>query len=247
MPNNPQFSHFSLSGIDAPKFLTGQITCSVNKLNQHYQATAICNLKGRVHFGLWIAKVADAQFDIVLSSDCTKDFLAHIKKYGAFSKIEIGEVANIYPCVINDEATFNIDKNFNTAEQNNLWQKVSIANGNYWITADTQELFQPQELRLHQRGGVNYDKGCYLGQEVIARIYFKSAPKSFLHRIKANGSVPKFGTTIGEKNKIQVVNAIKVEAGFEALVIGRPDMIVGDNCLQILPLPKALQADVARH
>lgn len=247
MSNNPQFSHFSLSGIDAPKFLTGQITCSVDKLNQHYQATAICNLKGRVHFGLWIAKVADAQFDIVLSHDYTEDFIAHIKKYGAFSKIEIGEVADIYPCIIDDETTFSKDKNFDTDEQNNQWQIASIASGNYWITAATQALFQPQELRLHQRGGVDYDKGCYLGQEVIARIYFKSAPKSFLHRIKANGELPKFGTTVGEKGKIQVVSAVKIEAGFEALVIGRPDMIAEDNNLQSLPLPPALQEDVARH
>ena len=56
-----------------------------------------------------------------------------------------------------------------------LWQQQAIASGQAWIQAATATLFQPQELRLHQREGIHYDKGCYLGQEVIARLWFKAA------------------------------------------------------------------------
>lgn len=243
------FSHFLFSGVDASKFLKGQVSCSLDKLTDAYQATAISNLKGRVYFGIWLAKLAEEQYDIVVSSDCAEALQAHIKKFAAFSKVEIGEVADIYPCVMNDIATFTTDETYHTTEQQQNWQATSIATGNYWITADTQELFQPQELRLHQRGGVDYDKGCYLGQEVIARIYFKSAPKAYLHRVAGVGSMPSAGDGIGENGKIQVVNAItnnEEQDEYEALVVARPEMIEASG-LTVLPLPIALQEDVARH
>ena len=121
--------------------------------------------------------------------------------------------------------------------------QASLAIGNYWIVAATQGLFQPQELRLHQRGGMDYDKGCYLGQEVIARIYFKAAPKAFLHYVSGTGDVPAAGDKL---EKIQVVNAIADKSGFKALVVARPEHLA-DSELTILDLPPALQADVARQ
>ena len=153
----------------------------------------------------------------------------------------------IYPCVIDNVPTFGHQDDHNTPENIQAWMQSSIESGNYWIVAATQGEFQPQELRLHQRGGMDYDKGCYLGQEVIARIYFKSAPKAFLHYVKGT-SVQGSGTTpsAGEKlEKTQVVNAIATAEGFEALVVARPEYLT-ESELTVLTLPPALQADVAR-
>ncbi|BBI66074.1 hypothetical protein PKHYL_02650 [Psychrobacter sp. KH172YL61] len=50
----PQFSQLTIQGEDAEKFLQGQLTCDVTKLGLSYQAAAICNLKGRIEFGIWI-------------------------------------------------------------------------------------------------------------------------------------------------------------------------------------------------
>ena len=239
------FQQITLQGEDAEKFLQGQITCNVKKLGLSYQATAICNLKGRIDFGIWIKKPTEQTYEIVTSSDCMDSLQAHLKKYGAFSKFTSSEPIDIYPCVLestNDtEPTFSLDQSLANAKQ---WAEQSIATGNYWITADTQGQFQPQELRLHQRGGVDYDKGCYLGQEVIARIYFKAAPKAFLHLVSGTGDAPKAGESI---DKIQIVNAVAIsESEFKALVVARPEQIA-DSELQILPLPEALQAEVARE
>lgn len=239
----PTFEQITLQGDDAEKFLQGQITCNVKKLGLFYQATAICNLKGRIDFGIWIKKPTDKTYEIVISSDCMSSLQAHLKKYGAFSKFTTSEPMPIYPCVIEGEATFSLDDSLANPQE---WAKQSIDTGNYWITSDTQGLFQPQELRLHQRGGVDYDKGCYLGQEVIARIYFKAAPKAFLHLVAGTGDTPKAGDSM---DKIQVVNAIGCnndKQAFKALVVARPEQ-VADSELQILPLPEALQADVARE
>lgn len=239
------FAQFTLAGNDAEKFLQNQITCNVKKLHQHYQATSICNLKGRVQFGLWIKKSDNQTFQIVISDDCIENFQQHIKKYGAFSKISLSEPGQIFPTIKQDDqqnliATFS---NNTQTNQTDDWQKLSIATGNYWITRTTQELWQPQELRLHQRGGIDYDKGCYLGQEIIARLYFKASPKAWLHRISGKGNAPIAGEKI---DKISIVNAINTETGFEALVIAKPDDLNHTEFTE-LPLPIALQQPVQRH
>ena len=242
-----QFSQLSIQGEDAEKFLQGQLTCDVTKLGLSYQAAAIGNLKGRIEFGIWIKKQAEKHFDVVISADCAEAFQGHLKKFGAFSKFDTSAPTPIYPCVIDEVPTFSHQDDHNTSENIQAWMQSSIATGNYWIVAATQGEFQPQELRLHQRGGMDYDKGCYLGQEVIARIYFKSAPKAFLHYVKGT-SVKGSGTTpaAGEKlDKVQVVNAITTSEGFEALVVARPEQLV-ESSLTILDLPLALQVDVAR-
>ena len=243
----PTFQQITLEGQDAATFLQGQITCDVTKLGLSYQPTAIANLKGRIQFGIWIKKQDEKQFDIVASSDCMADLLAHLNKFGAFSKFTTSAAIDVYPCVLGDDSSS--EPTFSHSDEHcdpQAWMARSIATGNYWITAATAGLFQPQELRLHQRGGVDYDKGCYLGQEVIARIYFKAAPKAFLHRVSGAGSAPLAGDSL---DKIQVVNAITSpddSTRFEALVVARPEQIA-DSDLTLLQLPTALQASVARE
>lgn len=239
----PQFVQISLEGIDAEKFLQGQLTCDVTKLGLSYQAAAICNLKGRIDFGIWIKRHGENEFDIVISQDCAASLQAHLKKFGAFSKFTIKDPIDVYPCVLDGVPTFSQSRDYDNDEERHSWQAASIDSGNYWIVAATQGEFQPQELRLHQRGGMDYDKGCYLGQEVIARIYFKSAPKAFLHLIQGDGNVPAAGDKLGQ---IQAVNAIAIDNGFKALVVARPEHLEGSH-LTLLNLPENLQADVARQ
>ncbi|WP_084349639.1 CAF17-like 4Fe-4S cluster assembly/insertion protein YgfZ [Moraxella oblonga] len=220
------FTQFTLSGVDADKFLQGQLTASTTKITDQFLATAICNLKGRVAFGLWIKRVDDG-FDIVLSDDLADDFKAHIKKYGAFSKITLSDPAPIYPCVVDGLPTFLDDENDKDWVN---FAKISLTQGNYWLTKATAELFQPQELRLHQRGGVDYDKGCYLGQEIVARLWFKASPKAWLHLITQPNQL---------SDKIQVV----CQFDHQALVIARPDDLAD---VEILPMMNGLNESVAR-
>lgn len=213
------FCAFQLTGIDADKFLQGQLTINTQKVGDTFLPCAICNLKGRVAFGLWIKRVSDG-FLLVMASDLADSFKTHIKKYGAFSKIHLSDPTPIYPCVIDDLPSFSDNETDSDWEN---FAKTSLQTGNYWLTLRTAEQFQPQELRLHQRGGVDYDKGCYLGQEIVARLWFKSTPKAWLHRIALTNEASK------PNDKVQIV----CEFGGEALVVARPDALDGIQVLQI--------------
>lgn len=214
---------------DSEKFLQGQLTINTQKLTATPKACAICDLKGRVAFGLWVSR-QDQNFTLITHADCMDALVAHIKKFGAFSKFAIASPTPIYPCVAAGLPTF--CQKVPTSEQLHDWQKKSLEMGNYWISAQSQHLFQPQELRLHQRGGVDYDKGCYLGQEIVARLYFKAAPKAYLHRVLLNDEMTDINTAIGQKiGQGTIVNAIDNNGKTEALVVIKPDVVssIGDE------------------
>jgi len=233
------FTAFSLNGVDAQKFLQGQVTVHVERLalnESHY--TAICDLKGRIHFGLWIKKLNTESFELVTTHDQAEEFAKHIKKFGAFSKMKLEEIGSVFPTI------HGIQTEFSSNETDiYTWQIEAIKSGQAWISKITEHLFQPQELRLHQRDGVHFDKGCYLGQEIVARLWFKAKPKHWLHLIHAKGDLPAPATQLNKD--VEVVNSVNINDGYLALVIAKPTALE-ELGLDILDLPEALNGDVAR-
>lgn len=237
--SNLAFSSFTLNGVDAQKFLQGQVTLHVERLEENVtRYTAICDLKGRIHFGLWLTKLNPESFVIVTTQDQAEEFAKHIKKFGAFSKMKLEEAGQVFPTLQGDITTF-------TAETTDVaaWQVQAIEQGQAFITQATEHVFQPQELRLHQREGVHYDKGCYLGQEVIARLWFKAKPKAWLHAISGTGTAPE--QTAQLHDHVQVVNSATTATGYVALVVARPEALESLD-VTVLALPEALNGDVAR-
>ncbi len=83
-----------------------------------------------------------------------------------------------------------------TDEAASTWQKLSAraspAGSNWWdlqtirsgiatITAATQEMFTPQMIALDGCGGVSFEKGCYPGQEIVARTRYLGDVKRRLY------------------------------------------------------------------
>ncbi|HEU0229931.1 MAG TPA: folate-binding protein [Burkholderiaceae bacterium] len=66
------------------------------------------------------------------------------------------------------------------------WQTQDIAAGLGWVVSATHELFIPQTLNLDLIGGLSFTKGCYPGQEVVARSHYRGTIK----RRMAHGLIP---------------------------------------------------------
>ncbi|MEC7119809.1 MAG: folate-binding Fe/S cluster repair protein, partial [Pseudomonadota bacterium] len=223
------------------QIVPGPLTLEISKLEfaGRRLPPAICDLKGRIQFGLWIMRRSEDAFELIVSHDLLEDLIKHLKKYGAFSKIQLSEPLTLIPAVINGQADFEVEVRNDELE----WQQIAVANGQAWITRLTTGLFQPQELRLHQREGVDYDKGCYLGQEIVARLYFRAKPKHWLHRISGTGELPQAGQHLAAD--IQVVNAVMVEGGWQALVVAKPAALEASD-FDVLELPEGLNGEVGR-
>ncbi len=57
------------------------------------------------------------------------------------------------------------------------WAALDVASGLAWIRSATVEQFVPQMLNLELLGGVNFQKGCYPGQEIVARSQYRGTIK----------------------------------------------------------------------
>jgi folate-binding Fe-S cluster repair protein YgfZ len=77
-------------------------------------------------------------------------------------------------------------------------------------------MFIPQMLDYHSTGAVSFTKGCYTGQEIVARMHYKGQLKRRLYRIETDDNV-KPGDALfrveSEKNVGTIVNSIKRDDG----------------------------------
>ncbi|WP_310383677.1 folate-binding protein [Roseateles sp.] len=71
------------------------------------------------------------------------------------------------------------------------WQALELLSGQPWVLSSTSEQFVPQMLNLELLGGVNFQKGCYPGQEVVARMQYRGTLKrrTFLFELDVHADV----------------------------------------------------------
>jgi tRNA-modifying protein YgfZ len=71
-----------------------------------------------------------------------------------------------------------------------VWQRLAIAAGEPQVYAATSEAFVAQMLNLDALGAIAFDKGCYTGQEIIARAHYRGKVKRRLQRFRARVPAP---------------------------------------------------------
>lgn len=77
-----------------------------------------------------------------------------------------------------------------------VWRWLEIEAGIPHITLATQEVFVPQMANLELIGGVSFTKGCYPGQEVVARTKYLGKVKRRTYRAHLDGACPLPGTDL---------------------------------------------------
>jgi folate-binding protein YgfZ len=66
------------------------------------------------------------------------------------------------------------------------WRYLDILSGIPWLTTETSEEFIPQMLNLDLLGGISFNKGCYTGQEIVARTHYLGKAKRALFLAESN-------------------------------------------------------------
>lgn len=118
------------------------------------------------------------------------------------------------------------------------------------IPAALAERFVPQMLNLDVLDAISFDKGCYPGQEVIARVHHRGSVKRRMRRYAcAAAAAPAPGSEVTTADRIavgEVVRAAQADGGVELLAVvdhTAADLDVTGAKLRELPLPYAVPND----
>lgn len=194
-------------GDDCLAFLQGQLTNDLSRLDQNtedWQWSALCNPKGRAIATFIIWSENDTYWLLCLT-DIAETVKKHLTKYILRSKVTI----TIHPCDVQTitEASANhsaalksilitpghqlllteqLDNNLNTKPHNDefthLWVDAQLP----FIGLGLTEVLIPNHFDFEKNNGINYKKGCFTGQEVIARLHYLSQPQYGLFPIESD-------------------------------------------------------------
>lgn len=139
----------------------------------------------------------------------------------------------------------------------NDWLLGQVRAGIGQVFGPTRELFIPQMINLQAVGGVSFKKGCYTGQEIVARMQYLGKLKRRQYRLAlAQSAIPEAGTEIFSPTHSssvgEVVIAASTREGVEMLAVLTADSVADDNLhlgsaegprLTLLALPYELDRD----
>ena len=171
------FAAITISGADSITFLQGQLTCDVYKITEvHGSLSACCDQKGRMIANFYIFRQGKDYY-FLLPKSMVSFTLNHLKKYAIFSKVELAVINNLTTSIsppTDDVKIIEIEEN--------VWRTLNIDIGLVWIYPQTTAVLIPQMINLQRWGGLSFTKGCYLGQEIVARTHYRGKLKRHLYR-----------------------------------------------------------------
>ncbi|AYQ57263.1 Aminomethyltransferase [Bathymodiolus thermophilus thioautotrophic gill symbiont] len=192
-----------VSGKDAQSFLQGQLSNEINKIvDGQWQLNAYCQHQGRIIALMWVQKQGD---DFYL--DFALDLKAVVQNRLKMFALNAAVVFNEVDC------------------QEKVIEEAQV-------TLATSEKFIPQDLNLDiDEVGVSFTKGCYPGQEVVARVHYLGTPKRRLYQFECDFEVnplDKLTLEDATKNVGTVLNQVKSRF-FAVLKIAEKDNTIFIN------------------
>ncbi len=205
-------------GPDAASFLQNQVTSDIGNLKHGFAyRSGYCNPKGRLIATLWLIK-SEENIIAVLPHTVLMDFVQRIKRFIMRSKVSISELSDTVvmglikergalhledgcEAVITDSMSFVLIDTMNPSngveqlfkstriDDENRWFCEAIKAGFIDIEGAMQEQFLPQWINLQADGGVSFSKGCYPGQEIVARTKYLGEVKRRLFRLNLSAQV----------------------------------------------------------
>ena len=192
-----------ISGNDAESFLQSQLSNDILKLDtSSIQLSAYCQHQGKILSLFWVLRQEEG-FYLSFPMDVLDLIQSRLQMFVMMSDVNIENISDSY-CqigVIDETApnAFRINKKLSVLIESKNYHSDSINYENFhWTKAcidsflpevvlSTSEKFVPQMLNLDiDELGVNFSKGCYPGQEVVARLHYLGSAKRRLFSFKSD-------------------------------------------------------------
>lgn len=190
----------NVTGDRAIEFLQGYLTCNLDRFaDLSTLPMSLCNLKGRVIVSGWAHQHASDHVELIVHKSLTARLQEVLGPYARLSRCDLAIAAGPPSVVISaqPDTAFEYPARTHTTSEtgdiSELLERRLIEMKFAWVSAETSEKFLPQVLDLHHQGAVDFDKGCYLGQEIVARAQFRGSVKKSLVEFTWQSTCPAVG------------------------------------------------------
>lgn len=211
-----QLAHLAvlrISGADRVALLQGQTSNDARKVDaSHAQLTSFSNPKGRCHAIAVLAAQGETLL-LVTEASIAPTLAKRLSMYVLRSKAKVELAADLAVCggpasaaawsVETEAATLGIalpggrrlllvptEAAAGFSDGSAAWRLADIAAGLPTVLPETAEHFVPLWLGLERLGAIDFKKGCYTGQEIVARTHYLGQAKQQLYRARCDAAAP---------------------------------------------------------
>jgi folate-binding protein YgfZ len=168
------------------------------------------------------------QADSLLSQELTPSANAYASaSQGNNLSLRISSQPSRLLVLASDQLATELSNDESLLASNDHWHLADIEAGIPNLFAETQECFVPQMTNLELIDGVNFRKGCYPGQEVVARLHYLGTAKRRMYGLAITASEkPEINASLFDEGSEQaigsIVNAVELTPGnYKALAVLR--------------------------
>lgn len=240
-----------LEGTDARRFAQAQFAGDVNTLMPgHWQWNAWLDAQGRVRALMQLADPGDGRLLALLRGADAEQIRVALARFLLHAQVRIatqafdgcaeGAMAAGTIVMQAAEMVFGYgDRSLRLLppgtgidlEASNRWRLADIRAG--WPTLPAgQAEFLPPALGLERLAAVAFDKGCYPGQEIAARLHFRGGHKLALLHVRGGASLePHASLSAGGSGPVRVLDCVPCHSLNEALIVARRSDVMRINIL----------------
>ncbi|MBS0367279.1 MAG: folate-binding protein YgfZ [Proteobacteria bacterium] len=238
--------------MDAKAFLQGQLSNDLERLTPARSLLAgYHNPQGRVVALLRLVQQEDDDLLAVAPRDLLAPLMERLRRYILRARVRLDDASEQWQVtgVLSDDAmtraggalplqlgAYSTRALLLTPRQSDgatsstdaalqlLWRQRAIAEGEPQVWAPNSEAFVAQMLNLDVLGAIAFDKGCYTGQEVIARAHYRGRVKRRMQRFVTGDAAVSLrcgdSGTFSDGRPFRVVDAVPVAGGgYEFLAV----------------------------
>jgi tRNA-modifying protein YgfZ len=236
MQTSSQAQAIVIEGPDAAAFAHSQFTSQVVTLPVgQWQFSSWLDAQGRVRNLFHLARLGDERLLMLLRGGEAMPFAEALRRFVFRSRVKLLMAESMLlssstalPAHIVDTqddiirlgcGSHSLQLSIN-GTHDDAWQLAQLHAGWPWLPDATLNEFLPPSLSLHRLGAVALDKGCYPGQEIVARLHYRGGNKRHLHRVKLSRSVSD-GEELRRDGRefVRILTAISHNDSVEALAV----------------------------
>ena len=241
MANHHLAETMLLEGPDAQAFAHAQFSSKVDSLHTgHWQFSAWLDPQGRVRAFFHMAMLGEQRYLLLLRGGDAASLVTELQRFVFRSKVSITALPPRIITKVSSAPLYEIRQESDAlifgcgdhgmaisaeGSSDDAWRLPQLRAGWPWLIPASLGEFLPEALSLQRLGAVAVDKGCYPGQEIVARLHFRGGHKRHMHRGKLSHAVNAGDALLVEAREVgRVLFTVCTEQGNEALVVLNDDV-----------------------